>query len=181
MTVKFLATGTAAVAAIAAAAAGVTSIAATGPTAFQVQPVALGTPLPSPASGRYPQDPPPPPPPPGQNLPSAEQLSTLCNSVTNPGVSYTTKDNLVQGGISPDEGHAADHDLRKAYRDGKFPLSFNVSNIQPAGPNAATADVAISGPKLAAPVTQNYTFVDQGGSWMMSHDSAIALVQAATA
>jgi hypothetical protein len=56
-----------------------------------------------------------------------------------------------------------------------------VTNIQPAGPNAATADVAISGPKLAAPVTQNYTFVDQGGSWIMSHDSAIALVQAATA
>jgi hypothetical protein len=176
MTVKLLATGVAAVAAIGAAAAGVTSIAAattsTGTTAFQVHPVALGAPLPLD---------PPPSPPPTQNLPTADQLSTLCNGVTNPGVSYTTKNNLVQGGISPDEGHSADHQLREAYRAGKFPLSFNVTNIQPAGPNAVTADVATSGPKLAAPISQNLTFVNEGGNWMMAHDSAIALLQAATA
>lgn len=46
-------------------------------------------------------------------------------------------------------------------------MSFNVSKIQPAGPGAATADVAVSGPKLAAPVTQNVTFVNQG-NWMLS-------------
>jgi hypothetical protein len=172
MTVKFLATGVAAVAVIAAAAAGVTSIASTSPIAFPVQPRALGTSLPLDQ---------PPPPPPAPNLPTADQLSSLCNGVTDPGVSYTTKNNLVQGGISPDEGHAADHELRKAYRDGKFPLSFNVTNIQPAGPNAATADVATSGPKLAAPITQNLTFVNEGGNWMMRHDSAMALLQAATA
>jgi hypothetical protein len=169
MTVKFLATGVAAVAVIGAAAA---DIASSHPAVFQVRPVALGASLPLDQ---------PPPPPPAPNLPTADQLSSLCNGVTDPGVSYTTKNNLVQGGISPDEGHAADHDLRKAYRDGKFPLSFNVTNIQPAGPNAVTADVATSGPKLAAPITQNLTFVNEGGNWMMRHDSALALLQAATA
>ncbi|MBV9319737.1 MAG: hypothetical protein JO106_07460 [Mycobacterium sp.] len=178
MTVKLFATGVAAVAAIGAAAAGVTSVASGGwfgtPAVFQVQPVALGAPLPL--------DPPPPPPaPPETNLPTPEQLSAICNQVTDPGVSYTTKTNVVQGGISPGEGDGADHNLRKAYRDGKFPLSFNVSNIQPAGPNAVTADVATSGPKLAAPVTQNYTFVNEGGNWVMAHDSAMALLQVATA
>ncbi|HZE18453.1 MAG TPA: hypothetical protein VE197_23660 [Mycobacterium sp.] len=178
MSVKLFAAGVTAVAAIGAAAAGVTSVASGGsfstPTAFQVQPVALREPLPL--------DPPPAPnQPPAPNLPTADQLSGICNSVTDPGVSYTTKTNLVQGGISPDEGHTADHDLRKAYRDGKFPLSFNVSNIQPAGPDAVTADVATSGPKLAAPVTQNLTFVNQDGNWIMRHDSAMALLQAATA
>jgi hypothetical protein len=105
----------------------------------------------------------------------------LCNQVTDAGTGYSTKNNLVQGGISPDEGHVADHDLRKAYRNGNFPETFTVTNIAPAGPNAATADVAIAGPKFAGPVTKNLAFVDEGGNWILQHDSALALVQAATA
>lgn len=174
MTVKFLLTGAAAVAAIGAAAAGMTSVASGGlgtPAAMQVQPVALGAPLP--------HDPPPPPAP-APNLPTDGDLSSLLTNLTNPGVSYKDKTGLVEGGISGDEGRDADHNLRDAYRAGKFPLSFDVSNIQAAGPNAATADVATSGPKLPAPVTQNYRFVNQGG-WVLSHDSATALLQAISA
>jgi hypothetical protein len=177
MTVKALATGVTAVAAIGAAAAGMTSIASGHPAALQVQSAAVGAPL----------DPPPPPPPPAPAppgapvaLPTADQISGLCYQVTDAGVSYTTKTNLVEGGITPGEGHDADHRLRQAYRNGNFPLTFNVSNIQQAGPNA-TADVTTTGPKLAAPVTQNYTFANQGGNWIMSHDSALALLQTATA
>jgi hypothetical protein len=172
MTMKSVATSVAAVGAIGATAVGVTSITFVPASPAQVQLAAVGAPLP--------QDPPPPPPAPGQNLPTPEELSSLCTQATDPGVSYTTKTNLVENGISPDEGHVADHDLRKAYRDGKFPESFNVTNIQPAGPNAATADVAISGPKFAGPVTKHLMFVNQGGNWILSHDSALALLQAAT-
>lgn len=166
MTVKALATGVATVAAFGAVAAGVT---VAHPAALPVQPVVFSTPLP--------QDPPPAP----GTLPTPEQLSSLCNQVTDPGVSYTTKNDMVENGISPDEGHVADHDLRKAYRNGNFPEQFTVTNIAPAGPNAATADVAITGPKFAGPVTKHLAFVNQGGNWVMQHDSAIALVQAATA
>ncbi len=126
----------------------------------------------NPAAPR-PQDPPAP------SLPNAGQLAGLCTQVTDPGVSYTAKTNLVENGITPDEGHVADHDLRKAYRDGKFPETFNVTNIAAAGPNA-TADVAIAGPKFAGPVTKQLMFVNQGGNWILSHESAIALIQAAT-
>lgn len=122
-----------------------------------------------------------PPPAPGQNLPSPEQLSNLCNQVTDPGVSYTTKTNLVENGITPEEGHVADHDLRRAYRNGNFPETFTATNIQPAGPNMASADVAIAGPKFAGPVSKQLVFVNQGGNWMLQHDAAIALIQAATA
>jgi hypothetical protein len=167
MTARILATGLVAVAAIGTAAAGV---AAGHSIAAPVQPVVFSTPLP--------QDPPPAQP---GTLPTPEQLSGLCNQVTDPGVSYTTKQNLVQGGISPDEGHVADHDLRKAYRNGNFPEQFNVTNIQAAGPNAATADVAITGPKFVGPVTKQLAFVNEGGNWMLQHDAAIALVQAAAA
>ena len=123
-----------------------------------------------------PQDPPPAP-----GLPTPEQLSNLCNQATDPGVSYTTKTNLVQNGIAPDEGHVADHDLRKAYRNGNFPETFAVTNITPAGPNMAQADVAISGPKFAGPVEKHLVFVNQGGNWILQHDAAIALIQAASA
>ncbi len=166
---KSIVISAAALAVVGGAAGGITaSTSASG--LDHVQLAAVGAPLP--------QDPVPPPP--GQDLPSPDQLSTLCTQATDPGVSYTTKINLVQNGIAPDEGHVADHDLRKAYRDGKFPETFNVTNIAPAGPGAAQADVAISGPRFAGPVTKHLAFVNQGGNWVLQHDAALALLQAAT-
>jgi hypothetical protein len=169
MTAKLFATGMAAVAAIGAAAAGVTSLASS--TAPQVAPVVFSAPLD------------PPPPPPGQfPLPSPEQLSDLCNQLANPGVSYKEKYNLVENGISAHEGHEADGAFQRAARHGNFPEQFAVSNIeQIPAPGAVKADVAITGPKFPAPVTQNLVFVDQGGTWVFQHDAALALVQAATA
>src|SRR5271170_808445 len=161
MTVKLFATGVAALATIGAAAAGVTSLASGVASAPQVMPVVLNAPL----------DPPPAP-----DLPTAGDLSSLCTNLTNPGVSYHSKTGLVAGGISDDEGRDADHKLRDAFRAGNFPESFDVTNIQPAGPNTASAAVAISGPKFPTPVTQNLTFVNQGG-WAISPQSAQALVQ----
>jgi len=172
MTMKSVVTSVAAVGAIGAAAVGVTSAAFVPASPAQVQLAAVGAPLP--------QDPPPPPPLPGQNLPTPEQLSNLCTQVTDPGVNYRDKTNFVENGIPQNEGMVADHDLRKAYRDGKFPEQFNVTNIDPAGPNMAQADVAITGPKFAGPVTKHLLFVNQGGNWILQHDSALALLQAAT-
>ncbi len=114
MTVKMLATGVAAAAAIGAAAAGLTSFAAGTTSAIEVQPVAVGVP--------FAQDPPPPAP----DLPTAGDLSSLCTNLTNPGVSYHSKTGLVAGGISDSDGRAADHDLRDAFRDGKFPQSVRL-------------------------------------------------------
>jgi hypothetical protein len=162
--VKSIVMTAAALAVVGGAATGAAAIAPPASLAG-VQLAAVGAPRP--------QDPPAP------NLPTPDQLASLCTQATDPGVSYTTKTNLVENGISPDEGHLADHDLRKAYRDGKFPETFNVTNIAPAGPNA-TADVAISGPKFAGPVSKQLMFVNQGGNWILQHDSALALVQAAT-
>jgi hypothetical protein len=164
--VKVIITSVAAFAAIGGAAAGIAAVAPASDLA-QVQLTAVGAPLP--------QDPPPAP-----GMPSPDQLANLCNQATDPGVSYTTKQNLVQNGISPDEGHVADHDLRKAYRDGKFPETFTVTNIAPAGPNAAQADVAIGSPKFAGPVSKHLMFINQGGNWVLEHNSAIGLIQAST-
>jgi len=167
-----IATGVAALGAFAAAAVGVTSVAsvpADGPA--QLRLAAVGAPLP--------QDPPAPAPANGANVPTAAQLNGLLTSLADPNVSFSAKGNLVEGGISGLEAHVADKKLKKAAKNGDLPLSFNVTNIQSAAPGSATADVAVSGPKLISPVSQNVTFVNQGG-WVLSRSSAMELLQAAS-
>ena len=166
-TVKFFATSVAALAVIRGAAAGTASIAAPNELA-SVQLAAVGAPLP--------QDPPPAP---GANVPTPVQLTGLLNSLADPNVPFASKSNLVEGGISGTEAHMADHELKKAAKNGDLPLAFNVTNVQPgAAPGSATADVAVSGPKLPSPVTQSVTFVNQG-AWVLSRASAMELLQAA--
>lgn len=169
---KKFAIGAAAVAVIGAAAAGATSVVPefAGPAAYQVQPVVFGAPLP--------QDPAPVPAP-ATAVPTASQLTGILTSLADPNVSFTSKGDLVEGGIGGTEAHIADHQLKKAAKNGDLPLAFSVANIQPAAGNSATADVAVSGPKLSPPVTQNVTFVNQG-SWVLSRSSAMALLKAAS-
>jgi hypothetical protein len=172
-TMKSIATSAAAVAAIGVAAAFATSTVASvasgaAPT-VRVQPVAVGA---------LPQDPVPAPAP-AANVPTAGQLTGVLNNLADPNVPFANKSNLVEGGISGTEAHLADHEFKKAAKNGDLPLAFNVSNIQPgAAPGSATADVAVSGPKIPSPVTQNVTFVNQGG-WVLSRASAMELLQAA--
>ena len=45
----------------------------------------------------------------------------------------------------------------------------------------ALSDVGITGPKFAGPVNKHLVFVNQNGNWVLQHDAAIALIQAATA
>jgi hypothetical protein len=160
VTVKSLATGIAAVAAIGAAAAGVTCIASVTDASPRVQPVVFGVPLP--------QDP-------AVDLPTPDQLVTVLNTLQDPSVSFASKGYLVEGGIPVPIG-IADHELQKAASKGSLPLTFNISNIVPAGPGAATATITASGPRLA-PTPEYLTFVDQGG-WKLSHDSAMTLISA---
>ncbi|HTX98055.1 MAG TPA: hypothetical protein VME67_26435 [Mycobacterium sp.] len=168
-TVKLLASGVAAAAVIGGAAAGIAYGAAPGALAT-VRLIATGAPLP--------QDPAPALPASSANIPTADQLAGLLNSLADPNVSFTSKSNLVQGGISGMEAHVADKKLQKAAKNGDLPLAFDVTNIQPGAPGSATADVSVSGPKLTSPVSQNITFINQGG-WVLSRASAMELLQAA--
>jgi hypothetical protein len=163
VTVKTLATGMAALAAIGAAAAGVTCIASVTAVSPPVQPVVFGAPLPL-----------DPPAPAGVDLPTAYQLTTVLNTLQDPSVSFTNKGDLIEGGI-PVPATLADHELQKAAAKGSLPLTFNISNIAPAGPGAATATITATGPHLA-PTPEYLRFVDQGG-WKLSHDSAMTLIQ----
>jgi len=164
VTVKTLATGMAALAAVGAAAAGVTCIASVGAASPHVQLVVFGVPLP--------QDPAMPV---GADIPTAAQLSTVLNTLQDPSVSFAQKGDLIEGGIPVPVG-LADHELQKAASKGSLPLVFNITNIAPSGPGAATATIMASGPHLA-PTPEYLRFVDQGG-WKLSHDSAMTLISA---
>ena len=162
MTLKSLATGVAAVAAIGAAAAGVTCIASVTGASPRVQPVVFGTPLPlDPVVA-------------GAGLPTPDQLYGILNTLQDPSVSFASKGYLVEGGI-PVPASLADHELQKAAAKGSLPLTFNFTSITPAGPGAVAATLTATGPHLA-PTYENLTFVDQGG-WKLSHDSAMTLIQ----
>ncbi|EID17375.1 hypothetical protein MXEN_01462 [Mycobacterium xenopi RIVM700367] len=161
---KSLATGLAAVAAVGAAAAGVTPLASEAVSAAHVQPVVFGAPLPLD---------------PAADVPTPDQLINVLNGLQNPNVPFASKSYLVEGGVGGVEGRIADRQLQKAARNGSLPLTFNVANITPAGPGAASADITASGPNLA-PTTQNITFVNQGG-WKLSRGSAMSLLQAVQA
>jgi hypothetical protein len=166
---KSIAVGAAALAVVGGGAAGLASSAwGTGPSGTaQVHLASTGAPLP--------QDPPPAS---TLNLPTSDQLTGILNDLSNPGVSYRTKDGLVEGGIGSGEGHQMDHELRVAYRNGQLPLSFAVSNIEQNGPATVMSDVAVSGPKLPTPVTKPLMFVNKNGNWVLSSPSATMLVQA---
>ncbi len=166
-TMKFVATSVAAVGAIGVAAIGVTA-AAGDPAGVRL--AAVGAPLP--------QNPAPAPGPAADAaVPTPDQLSGLLTSLADPSVPFANKSNLVEGGISGMAAHVADKKLKKAEKDGDLPLAFNVTNIQPAAAGSATADVAVSGPKIPSPITQNVTFVNQG-DWVLSRASAMELIQA---
>ena len=160
MTVKSLALGVAALAAIGVSAGVLSS--ATGTAPSEVKPVVFSAPLPLD---------------PAANLPTPGQLNTVLTSLADPSVPFASKSGLVEGGISSGQAAMADHEIKKAVKNGELPLAFDVSNIQPAGANGASAAVAISGPKLQPPVTENLTFVNQG-NWVLSRDSALMLVDA---
>jgi hypothetical protein len=162
VTVKSLATGVAAVAAIGAAAAGVTCIATVTAALPAVQPVVFSAPLPlDPVA-------------PAADLPTPDQLATVLNTLQDPSVSFAQKGDLVEGGI-PVPASLADHELQKAAAKGSLPLTFNFTSITPAGPGMAAASLTATGPHLA-PTYENLTFVNQGG-WKLSHDSAMTLMQ----
>ncbi|MEB3020732.1 hypothetical protein [[Mycobacterium] crassicus] len=161
MTLKLITAGMAVAAGIGAAVGGTLVVAA---PAFATPPS-----VPAPLE-------PAPPAPAGAPLPTTGEVSGLLTRLSDAGIGYKEKADLVENGISAEEGHGLDHELRKAYRDGELPYNFDVLNVVPTGEGQALSNVTITGPKMPAPKTVPLKLVDQG-SWVLSHDSATELMQ----
>ena len=165
MTLKTLVTGVAAAALVGGAAAGVTSIAfsagSSAPGAVAVQPVVWDIPMPQ-------------APPAQLEAPLLQTLQALAG-----GGSFVGKASYIQGGIGRIEGIAADRAYNRAAAEGKFPLTFNVANIDDAG-GVVSADVTATS-ALGTTATQNVQFVPgpSPSGWQISKASALSLLSAA--
>ncbi len=159
MILKSLVTGIAAAAVVAAAAGGVTSIAASGSSATPaIQPVVWDIPLPQ-------------TPAPELQSPLLQTLQVLAG-----GGSFSGKAPYIQGGIGRIESIAADRAYRNAAAEGKFPLNFNIVNIDQNG-GVTTADVTATA-ATGGTATQNIVFVagPSPTGWQISKDSALSLL-----
>ena len=165
MTLKTLVTGVAAAALVGGAAAGVTSIAfsagSSAPGAVAVQPVVWDIPMPQ-------------APPAQLEAPLLQTLQALAG-----GGSFVGKGSYIQGGIGRIEGIAADRAYNRAAAEGKFPLTFDVANIDDAG-GVVSADVTATS-ALGTTATQNVQFVPgpSPSGWQISKESALSLLSAA--
>ena len=165
MTLKTLVTGVAAAALVGGAAAGVTSIAfsagSSAPGAVAVQPVVWDIPMPQAPAAQL-------------EAPLLQTLQALAG-----GGSFAGKASYIQGGIGRIEGIAADRAYNRAAAEGKFPLTFNVTNIDDAG-GVVSADVTATS-ALGTTATQNVQFVrgPSPSGWQISKESALSLLSAA--
>ena len=165
MTLKTLVTGVAAAALVGGAAAGVTSIAfsagSSAPGAVAVQPVVWDIPMPQAPAAQL-------------EAPLLQTLQALAG-----GGSFVGKGSYIQGGIGRIEGIAADRAYNLAAAEGKFPLTFNVANIDDAG-GVVSADVTARS-ALGTTASQNVQFVPgpSPSGWQISKESALSLLSAA--
>jgi hypothetical protein len=162
VTLKTLVTGVAAAALVGGAAAGVTSIASpVVSSAPAVQPVVWDVPMPQ-------------APAPDLQGPLLQTLQALAA-----GGSFSGKASFIQGGIGRIEGIAADRAYNRAAAEGKFPLTFNIANIDSEGA-VASADVTATS-ALGTSATQNVQFVagPSPTGWQISKASALNLLSAA--
>ena len=162
MTLKTLVTGMAAAAVVAGTAAGVTSVASPAvSSAPAVQPVVWDIPMPQ--------------------APAPELQSPLLQTlqVLAAGGSFSGKAAYIQGGIGRIESIAADRAYSKAAAEGKFPLTFNIADIDQEG-GVANADVTATS-ALGTSATQTVQFVagPSPSGWQISKQSAMSLLSAA--
>jgi hypothetical protein len=162
VTLKTLVTGVAAAALVGGAAAGVTSIAFPAvSSAPAVQPVVWDVPMPQ-------------APAPDLQAPLLQTLQALAS-----GGSFAGKAPYIQGGIGRIESIAADRAYTKAAQEGKFPLTFNIANIDSDGATASADVTATSA--LGTSATQSVQFVTgpSPSGWQIAKASALDLLSAA--
>jgi len=107
------------------------------------------------------------------SVPTVDQVTDVMNALFDPNIPALNKTNVVTPGFTPEEAATIDDHLHSMDNVGLLPLGWNVTNIQPAPANFAGATIASTGrwwTQNGAPDPN--VFVDQGGHWLITHDSA---------
>ena len=111
-------------------------------------------------------------------VPTTDEVLAAMAELTDPNIPAANKGNIVSPGSSPDEaGTITDH-LNEMNAKEALPLNFVVTDIQPAPNGLAGATVAATGGYLHRNSPQPIVLTDQGGHWLITHDTAMTALDA---
>jgi hypothetical protein len=104
-------------------------------------------------------------------VPTIDQVVAIFAELTDPDRPAMSKTDIVTPIFTPDEAGTMDDHLNRSRRN--LPLNFVVTNIQPAPGNSAGATLATVGNPRQSTYARPIVLVDQGGHWLIAHDSAV--------
>jgi hypothetical protein len=109
-------------------------------------------------------------------VPTVDQVVAIMAELTDPDKPAAAKTDIVTPGFTPDEaGTIDDHLNRMNAHGGILPLPFIVTDIEPAAKDLAGATLATQGDSPRQHSNgRPVVLVDQGGHWLITHDSAVA-------
>jgi hypothetical protein len=108
-------------------------------------------------------------------VPTVDEVLTVLAGLTDPDTPAANKTNIVTPGFTPDEAGTIDDHLTRmrAFGRGLLPPLFHVTDIQPAPNNFAGATVSTGGYKRQITNPHPIVLVNQGGHWLITHDTAM--------
>jgi hypothetical protein len=109
-------------------------------------------------------------------VPTVDQVVAVLAELTDPDIPAANKTDIVAPGFSPEEAQKLDDRLNRI-RGPALPEHFVVTDIQPAPNNFAGATVASVGNPRQSTYPRPIVLVDQGGHWMITHDTAMAKLE----
>jgi len=94
--------------------------------------------------------------------------------LTDPDKPAAAKTDIVTPGFTPDEARTIGDHLNDMNARNILPFDFVVTDIQPAPANLAGATLATAGGYKHATNPRPILLADQGGHWLITHDTAMS-------
>jgi hypothetical protein len=109
-------------------------------------------------------------------VPTVDQVVGIMAELTDPNIPAANKNNIVTPGFSPEEAGTTDDHLNRMNAIRLLPLNFVVTDIQSAPGNLAGATVSTTGSFWQVAYPKPIVLADQGGHWLITHDSAVNML-----
>jgi hypothetical protein len=105
-------------------------------------------------------------------VPTVDQIMDIMNELTDPNIPATSKGDIVTPPFDDHQARVFDNCLNYLRNERALPVSFTVTDIQPAPNNFAGATVSNPPTWKEHSGTGPVVLVLQNGRWMITHDSA---------
>src|ERR1700743_1754597 len=106
-------------------------------------------------------------------VPTVDQVVAIMAELTDPDKPAANKTDIVTPGFAPEEAGTIDDHLNRMNAFGVLPLPFVVTDIQSAPNNFAGATLETNGGFHQGTHARPIVLVDQGGHWLITHDTAM--------